>query len=276
MALNDSKGSEKADSLNTAASYVTPVCLMTPPTDELYGYLLEPPVKIIVGEDFAQETFYVHPSLLCEKSEYFRACLQSQFSEAQSREVRLVDEKPSVFRFFLKWLYTGDLAPFPAAKIVVRDGNINVHDRSTVHILRIALRTYILGDRLLCSGVKDRAMDILQQCCERWILHPSDALEVVNAGLGSSIIGRYHVKQLARQIQLIGWNHYTKEKEWLYLMTLDANFVTEIILEVDRLKAQKVAEVGNMAAVQSCAWHEHGKGSGCKGIRWESSTFRTG
>ena len=191
MTLNDSKQPYKANTLDDTASYEIPVCLMTLATDELYSHSLEPPVKIIVGKKRMQEIFYVHPSLLCEKSEYFRACLQSHFSEAQSREVRLLDEKPKAFRLFLKWLYTGDLAPFPAGKMAVDDDNNDVRDHSMIFILRIAVAAYILGDRLLCSGVKDRAMDIIQQCCEGWILNITEALEVVNAGLGSSIIGRY-------------------------------------------------------------------------------------
>ena len=59
-------------------------------------------------------------------------------------------------------------------------------------------------------------------------------------------------------------------------MASDGKFVTELIVEVDRLKTQKEEERKEIAFEESCAWHEHGKNSGCKGIRWKKGSFRTG
>lgn len=112
---------------------------------------LDPPVEVIVGEGEKQEAHYVSPSVLSEKSGYFKGCLRGQLLEASNREVRLADLDPHTFQHFLKWLYTGDVAPFHEEQ----------HAGDT---LSHAVEIYVLADRLLCSGLKDRSIDSIQQC----------------------------------------------------------------------------------------------------------------
>ncbi len=49
----------------------------------------------------------MHQVLLCNESEFFRGCLQTQFSEASTAEVPLPNDDTVVVERFLQWLYSG-------------------------------------------------------------------------------------------------------------------------------------------------------------------------
>lgn len=56
------------------------------------------------------ETKYlVHKELLTSASPFFAAALNGTFAEGLDQEVRLPEEKPEIFEWFLQWLYTGTL-----------------------------------------------------------------------------------------------------------------------------------------------------------------------
>lgn len=56
------------------------------------------------------ETKYlVHKELLTSASPFFAAALNSTFAEGMDQVVRLPEEKPEIFEWFLQWLYTGTL-----------------------------------------------------------------------------------------------------------------------------------------------------------------------
>ncbi len=50
---------------------------------------------------------YVHKSVLCGESGFFKACLYSGFAETQMSPVELPEDDPIVVRQFIQWLYTG-------------------------------------------------------------------------------------------------------------------------------------------------------------------------
>ncbi|KAF1939775.1 hypothetical protein EJ02DRAFT_351559, partial [Clathrospora elynae] len=58
---------------------------------------------IIVGQ--GEVHFVVHESLLTQRSKFFRAALTGRFKEDADKIVRLQDEEPSHFEFFVHWLY---------------------------------------------------------------------------------------------------------------------------------------------------------------------------
>lgn len=69
--------------------------------------------EIIVGDDSdragTKTKYLVHKELLTAASPFFAAALNSTFAEGMSQEVRLPEEKPDIFEWFLQWLYTGSL-----------------------------------------------------------------------------------------------------------------------------------------------------------------------
>ena len=58
---------------------------------------------MIVGKD--RKSFSVHPDLLCNRSDHFRAALLGTFREAQTGVIEFPEEKETTFVHFLSWLY---------------------------------------------------------------------------------------------------------------------------------------------------------------------------
>lgn len=77
---------------------------------------------VVVGdENYASRpavTYVIHKELLTSASPFFAAALNSTFAEGLDQTVRLPEEKPEIFEWFLQWLYTGTLAvPGPAYQV---------------------------------------------------------------------------------------------------------------------------------------------------------------
>lgn len=65
---------------------------------------------IEVGNEEEKQTFLVHKGLLSFYSGYFRAALQGAWAESSSGVIKLTTEDPLVFRNFVLWLYTNEVA----------------------------------------------------------------------------------------------------------------------------------------------------------------------
>lgn len=63
--------------------------------------LTEKMVTVFVGNN----KFYLHKDLLCDRSDYFRACFDGKFHEAGKKEVRLLGDDAETFELFVDWLY---------------------------------------------------------------------------------------------------------------------------------------------------------------------------
>lgn len=63
-------------------------------------------VVVLVGAE--QERFELHQSILCASSDFFKAALNGNFLEAAGT-LTLPEQKPDIFRYFIYWLYTGNL-----------------------------------------------------------------------------------------------------------------------------------------------------------------------
>lgn len=61
-----------------------------------------------------QTQYLVHKELLTAASPFFAAALNSTFAEGLDQIVRLPEEKPESFEWFLQWLYTGTLTVQPS------------------------------------------------------------------------------------------------------------------------------------------------------------------
>ncbi|KAK4556338.1 hypothetical protein LTR86_006482 [Recurvomyces mirabilis] len=55
-------------------------------------------------------TYAVHKELLTSASPFFAAALNGTFAEGLDQAVKLPEEKPEIFEWFLQWLYTGSLS----------------------------------------------------------------------------------------------------------------------------------------------------------------------
>jgi hypothetical protein len=69
--------------------------------------------EVVVGDDsdrsHTRTKFLIHKELLTAASPFFDAALNSTFAEGMDNQVKLPEEKPDSFEWFLQWLYTGSL-----------------------------------------------------------------------------------------------------------------------------------------------------------------------
>ena len=64
-------------------------------------------VNIFVGAE--RMKFHLHRDLLCDRSDYFRACFVGDFKEAQQKELSLPEDNAESFELFVTWLYSTHL-----------------------------------------------------------------------------------------------------------------------------------------------------------------------
>ena len=98
---------------------------------------------ILVGEPNNKsrpETKYlIHQELLTAASPFFAAALDGTFAEGLDQTVRLPEEKPEIFEWFLQWLYTGTLrTPVPKCKYLFEPPNpktpaLHAHTNAYAH-----------------------------------------------------------------------------------------------------------------------------------------------
>ena len=69
----------------------------------LFRFLNELMVNIFVGAE--RTKFHLHRDLLCNRSDYFRACFVGDFKEAQQKELSLPEDNAESFELFVTWLY---------------------------------------------------------------------------------------------------------------------------------------------------------------------------
>lgn len=150
---------------------------------------------VVVGDDKNASrppvTYMVHKELLISASPFFAAALTSTFAEGLDQTVRLPEEKPEIFEWFLQWLYTGTLTvpsstqlippsplphqihyqqyPFnrythPTLRVTNSDGDLRNHLNSPKYFLLIDL--YGLSDRLLTTPLSNHILSTIARLSE--------------------------------------------------------------------------------------------------------------
>ena len=149
----------------------------------------------MVGEPDSKlrpETKYlIHKELLTSASPFFAAALNSTFAEGMDQTVRLPEEKPEIFEWFLQWLYTGTLkTPVPRCNNtsngiptgpmmpthspgalselteydIRSDGDLRNNQGSPKYFLLLDL--YALSDRLLTSQLTNHILSTIARLSE--------------------------------------------------------------------------------------------------------------
>ncbi|KAK4697313.1 protein N-terminal amidase, partial [Lecanoromycetidae sp. Uapishka_2] len=88
-------------------------------SEEPLWFLYDSLVTVLVGPD--EQRFDVHKALLCKSSDFFNAALNGNFIEANGT-VKLPEQNPGVFKYFVHWLYTG--INWPQAIRIVKHGSL--------------------------------------------------------------------------------------------------------------------------------------------------------
>jgi hypothetical protein len=195
-------------------------------------------------------SYQVHKSLLCSVSDYFNASLNSNhaFVESQTNTITLEDIDVAAFDLFVKWLYTGDLAPFP--------------EQHYGELMYELIGAYTLGERLLCSGLRNRAVDIIQEICtdksgEECVFDVVYCFGL-KPQLVSSKLMQYLIKQLAYVI-VNGNKDYETNTDLQTFLEQDGKVAAKVVFEVSKLHKAKGTKKKflNPADEEGCAYHDH-------------------
>jgi hypothetical protein len=102
-------------------------------------------------EESTSNTWSLPQRLISHYSPFLEAACLLVAKERRENQIKLPDDDPAVFAFFVEWLYYGEygIAPLSLPFRVGKD-DVNVH-----------VKCWILGDKLLCSEFKNYAMSRL-------------------------------------------------------------------------------------------------------------------
>jgi len=108
---------------------------------------------VLVGPNHVK--FVVHESLLIHYSDFFRAALTGNFSEAKDKIVRLEEDDPETFEVFVHWLY---YQRFPDKNLGDDVELVNVFREGEPSNLNTCASLHIFGDKY---GIKQLARDTI-------------------------------------------------------------------------------------------------------------------
>ena len=184
-------------------------------------------MEVSVGDGGETQLHHLHLSLLCEVSGYFRGCFGGGFTEAATRKTALPDVDPAAFALFVKWAYTGQLAPstWDPSK---------PSEASSVELLQESLiDLYILGDRLLCLGLKNRTADLMQMTHTNCHVSLKCFIKLVHAGLPESKMAAYLVAQLTYDMTVDGQKKlYLEDTKWPEFLMADGNLTSKLLMSM--------------------------------------------
>ncbi|KAK1072303.1 hypothetical protein LTR74_002615 [Friedmanniomyces endolithicus] len=254
------------------------------------------PVEIIVGDDGdksrLQTKYLVHKELLTAASPFFAAALDGAFAEGLDQSVKLPEEKPEIFEWFLQWLYTGSLTiaqdgafsntalspphPHPhhhlipsdhpyhahyaraeADALARTDGDLRNHQGSPKYFLLIDL--YALSDRLLTAQLSNHILTTLARLSESTnsVPTPSDTFILYDAIRDSSplrtlVLDLFAYKKTDKLLE-------THKDEWHPL------FLRALVVKLKRPGPEAV-ERHSLEAWRPESWSASKSCEGCKEI----------
>jgi hypothetical protein len=100
-----------------------------------------------------EEAFLVHQQIISLKSKFFTAACRKVWTEGAEKLVRLPEVEPRLFRSYLNWVYTGDLA----VDVSVADAEETASELK----YRGFVKLYVLGDTLDDLALRNSAMKII-------------------------------------------------------------------------------------------------------------------
>lgn len=120
-------------------------------------------ITVKVGDGDNTGTWTLPQDVLTHASPFFNAALSHTWLESETKQIELKEDSPSVFRFFLHWLYQW---------ILNEDGK---YPKRITHDLEgsIYLDAWVLGDKIRCPRFQDFAIAHLRSYSFRKGLYPA-------------------------------------------------------------------------------------------------------
>ncbi|KAK5216556.1 Transmembrane emp24 domain-containing protein 10 [Exophiala xenobiotica] len=219
-------------------------------------------ITIIVG---AEESKYTaHQEILVAKCPFFATCLTAGMIEASSGEVRLPEDSPEAFGYFIDWVYYGKVQD-------IGDDTEKV---------TLAMEAWVLADKFCMPEWQDQLMDQILQYVRIYVIEPAMVAWVVDKLETTSLLHQFIMDQLAWD-QVHSEDVYTASSE----IAIRAARAEELKALLDRkdfphaelrqstlecARASRQAQVHNQKgqlnppAKNPCKYHVHEQGTPCK------------
>lgn len=126
-----------------------------------------PALRILVGPENKQTTFYCHSAILAARSPYFASIISGNYLETSTNEVGLTSEvdDPQTFKSIVEYMYSGN---YNTKSITSQKGTSNRVKRGEVALLHV--KVFLMASRL--------CMDALEKLCLRKLwdeIYPKDS-----------------------------------------------------------------------------------------------------
>ena len=203
-------------------------------------------ITLVVGQDENKLTYRVHKALLTAKSGFFRACLENQCTESDSKVIELKDDIPFAVEAFLGWLYSGKV------------------DDKAIKGTQF-LECYIFAERIMCNEYHNLVMDKTREHYEHtWVyisstkiqkLYRRDLSHTPLVSFATHCMTYAMVKTPHRFVD--SDNAKTHLENWL----ADHEMCKDLMRELMRYH---VAPYGDPKSLKGCHWHQHGNDETCK------------
>ncbi|KAK4543404.1 hypothetical protein LTR36_005547 [Oleoguttula mirabilis] len=140
-------------------------------------------ITVLVGVD--EEAFTIHESLICDRSDFFKAACSGEWKESQTRTVRLPPSTtPAHFQIYLDWLYSQRQQSLTELLEVLlqEEGVSDADDVMALQVLEGLCELWMLGDYLLDVTFKDRAIGniVAHELPTRCLILPDTIQKVIN------------------------------------------------------------------------------------------------
>ncbi|KAI9738795.1 MAG: hypothetical protein M1834_008302 [Cirrosporium novae-zelandiae] len=203
-------------------------------------------VKVEIGPESIP--FWVHKEIICSQSPFFHVAFNGSFKEAIDQAIKLPEDSPEVFEYFMQWLYTGSLAHEAVDS-----------DKPAFHIL---IRLYILADKLSIPQLKiDLVSKFIDTAEQKNCVPNADDTHIVYEELRESspmrllVLDLFMYKKTEKLIE-------TDEDSW------HERFLRDLIVKLkkEKTKDQDTDKVKVLPPwkLDRCRYHEHYDGQTCK------------
>jgi BTB/POZ domain len=206
-------------------------------------------VKVFVG--WNRKCYYLHRSLLCERSPFFDKCLNNPLKESVTGEVHLEEVNTVVFDQFVLWIY---------------DQPLGMGGRNA------AATPYVLADRFLTESFKNALLDRARVLFSKQRIDPGGLLHLCKNGLSQSSMAKYMWEQLAFEMVKWGYEKYItasdEDAKALHELMEERENMVSLMRALDKAHSDKArGGLRNPSETTGCQYHEHKQTKSCEEVK---------
>lgn len=190
-------------------------------------------MKINVGRQDHQKTYFIHSGILKAKSSFFRGCLDGSFIEAQKNEINLPEDEPELFHHVLACLYN--------LPLTLKDD-----DPAVPKLIYL----YSMADRLMLTEMRNHVVDALYDQFSRNTIRYATLRTLSECGLHESKAMDFLADEAGRELS-VRYESVWSKNEVFELYALSPALVKRVL---DRWHT--IQSVGDTRPA-ACHYHEH-------------------